>query len=205
MLELNTKNIDVENLAREATLNKEFISELLKGVINKSELIRFNSSNVLKVISQKNPETIYPKFDYFVEMLGSSNAYHQCCAIELIANLACSDPKNKFENVFNKFFDILKNEKTIPSAYLARNSGKIALTKPDLRKKITNKLLSIDVLHKGKQIELIKSHVIASLNQYFEFMENKHDIIKFVKNQLNSQSPKTKKAAQAFLKKWNLK
>jgi len=205
MFELNTKNIDVENLAKEATRNKELISELLKGVINKSELIRYNSSHVLDVISQKNPEILYSKFDYFVEMLGSSNAYHQCCAIELIANLACSDPEHKFEKIFNKYFAILKNEKTIPSAYLARNSGKIALAKPDLREKITEILLSIDLIHKGKQVELIKSHAIESLDQYFEFIEQQDDIIEFIKNQINSQSPKTRKAAQKFLKKWNLK
>jgi len=205
MFELNTKNINVEDLASEAIRNEELISVLLKGVINKSELIRYNSSNVLDVISQKNPEILYPKFDYFVEMLGSSNAYHQSCAIELIANLACSDPEKKFENIFNRYFDILKNEKTIPSAYLARNSGKIALAKPDLREKITKILLSIDLLHKGKQVELIKSYAIESIDQYFEFIEQQNDIIEFIKNQINSQSPKTRKVAQKFLKKWNLK
>ena len=65
--------------------------------------------------------------------------------------------------------------------------------------------MSIDKIHEGKQIELIKSHVIDSLNQYFEFAVHKEDIIEFVKHQLNSKSPKTRKAVQIFLTKWNLK
>jgi len=205
ILELNEKNIDVENFAKKAIKNEDTILELLKGIVVKSEILRFNSSKVLLIISEKNPETLYSKFSYFEKMLESKNAFHQCCAIDIIANLTSSDPENKFEGIFEKYYDIFKSEKTIPSAYLARNSGKIALARPDLREKITEKLLSIDKIHEGKQIELIKSHVIDSLNQYFEFAVHKEDIIEFVKHQLNSKSPKTRKAAQIFLTKWNLK
>ena len=201
MLELNSKNIDIEKLAKKASKTEELIFELLDGIVNKTELIRSNSSKVLMVISEKKPEILYSKFNYFEKMLESKNAYHQCSAIDIIANLTSSDPDNKFDNIFEKYYDIFKSEKTIPSAYLARNSGKIALARPELRDKITKKLLRIDKLHRGKQIELIKSNVIYSFDQYFEFIIHKEDIIEFVRKQLNSQSPKTRNAAQSFLKK----
>lgn len=46
------------------------------------------------------------------------------------------------------------------AGHLAATSGKIVKAKPKLQSKITNKLLNIDKIHRGKQKELIKGYAI---------------------------------------------
>jgi len=91
----------------------------------------------------------------------------------------------------------------VTANYLAEVSGKIAKAKPELQTKITNKLLSIDETHHDpERRDLIKSYVIESFSEYFEEAGNKAEIIEFVEKQLDCISPKTRKIAKEFLKKW---
>ena len=87
-------------------------------------------------------------------------------------------------------------------AYVAANSGRIARAKPHLRNRITKKLLNIDRVYAGKQLALIQGRAIEDLSDYFTEADNKDTIITFVKNQLNSASPRTRKQAKEFLSSW---
>jgi len=85
---------------------------------------------------------------------------------------------------------------------VAANSGKIALTKPELETEITNRLLNIDgTVQRHK--DLVKASAIEAFDAYFEKSKDQERIIEFVKAQLNCESPKTRKMAAAFLKKWS--
>lgn len=79
------------------------------------------------------------------------------------------------------------------------NAGKIAKAKPNLQTQITNTLLKVDQIHQGKQTELMKAYAIEALNDYVDEIADKDKIIDFVKAQLASDSPKTRKAAKDFL------
>jgi hypothetical protein len=86
----------------------------------------------------------------------------------------------------------------------ALNSGLIAKAKPNLQTKITNRLLNIEKNHKGKQIDLIKAYAIEAFDKYFEESLDKKKILDFVKAQLDCKSPKTRKIAKEFLKKYQI-
>jgi len=51
--------------------------------------------------------------------------------------------------------------------------------------------------------ELIKASVIEAFDEHFEEAESKGKIREFVRGQLNSESPKTRKRAKEFLDKWS--
>jgi len=77
------------------------------------------------------------------------------------------------------------------------------MIKPQLEADITTKLLNIDKTHYDpERKDLIKGYAIEAFNEYFDEATNKEKIIEFVKQQLNAQSPKTRKLAQSFLHKW---
>jgi hypothetical protein len=52
---------------------------------------------------------------------------------------------------------------------------------------------------------LIKSYAIEAFDEYFETAEDedKKMILEFVRGQVASSSPKTRKKAKEFLKKWD--
>jgi hypothetical protein len=46
---------------------------------------------------------------------------------------------------------------------------------------------------------LVKAYIIEAFEQYYEHAKNKKKILEFVEEQLNCQSPKTRKKAKEFL------
>ena len=201
--EMNDKNADIESMAEKALADERLLSEMLDGLRSKNETFRYNCFKVLMLISREHGEVLYPQWDFFVELLESDNTYRKLSGLQLIANLTRVDEDGKFEEIFDKYYNLLNDRGTILAAYLAANSGKIARAKPHLQAGVTDRLLDIERVYQGKQIELVKSHVIEAFGEYFEEAEHKERIKEFVRNQLSSESPRTRKQAKAFLDKWD--
>lgn len=191
---------EVKSLAKKTIKDNRLLSELLERLLSKNDETRYNSFKVLLLVSENYPKVLYPEWNFFVNMIDSNNSYWKLSSVHILANLTKIDTQNKFEAIFDKYYNLL-NDSVIVAVHLASNSGKIVKAKPNLESKITNKLLNIDKSnHKHK--ELIKSGAIEAFSEYFEQAKNKGKIIGFVKEQLESQSPKTRKKANEFLKKW---
>ena len=200
--DLQNKNIDPKKYAEKIIKKPDLIKQYLEGLLSKNETYRYNCFKIIYIISEEKPDILYPYWDFFENHLRSKNSYHKMSAVLIIANLTSVDKEKKFERIFDEFYGYLKSEKTFTSIYIVKSSGKIANSKPHLMEKITKILLDIEKIHPGKQIELIKSSVIESFSDYFKNIENKKDIIDFVKKQTNSTSPKTRKLAKDFLNKY---
>ena len=146
---------------------------------------------------------MFPQWDYFVELLKSDNSFSQYPAVHIIAALVEADEEGRFDAIFDTYYSLLDDESVMIAGHVAGVSEKIARAKPRLRARITEKLLGIDATHfEQERKDLIKAYAIESFDAYFEEAENREEIIAFVKAQLNCASPKTKKMAKKFLKKW---
>jgi HEAT repeat protein len=201
--ELPEKDSDVESLAHKALTDKETLTELLAGILSKKEEIRSPCFKALLRICEEQPELLYPHWDYFASLLESNNTFLKYQAIYLIASLTTVDTEKRFESIFDTYYGLLDDKSVIPSSHAALNSGKIARAKPALQTRITDRLLRIDETHhKPDRKDLIKSYVIDAFSEYFEAAEDKEMILEFVRKQLESSSPKTRKKAKEFLKKW---
>jgi hypothetical protein len=202
--DLANKNVNVQSVANVALKDEEFLLEMIENLKSKKETVRYNSSKALNLISEENPDILYLHWDFFFSLLDGDNTYWKCSGIPIIANLTRVDHESKFEKMFEKYYSLLDDKKSfIPAAYLARSSGTIARSKPNLRAKITEKLLRIDKTHHDPQRrDLVKADIIEAFDAYFEEAEDKREIVEFVKEQLKCDSPKTRKIAAKFLQKW---
>lgn len=200
--EFENKDIDPEIFAEKVIENPYLINQCLDGLLSKNETYRYNCFKVLNIISEKKPDILYPHWDFFISHLRSNNNYHRLSAVLIIANLTAIDVEDRFEKIFDEFYEYLKTKKTVVPIYIVKSSGKIVNFKPHLEGKITDLLLDIENIHPGKQIELIKSSVIESFSEFYENAQKKDKILCFVKNQIDSKSPKTRKTAKEFLHKW---
>ncbi len=200
--DLNDKNMNVENMANKALKEEGVLSILIDNLTTKNETVRYNCSKTLNLLSEEHPEVLYPKWDFFVELLNSDHTYWKLSVIPLLANLTRIDTENKFEKIFDEYYGLLDDKSMIPAAWIADYSGRIARAKPGLQTRITEKLLSIDKTHHHpERRDLIKAGAIESFDEYFEETKDQKRILKFVKKQLNCMSPKTVKKAADFLKK----
>jgi len=200
--DLGKKDVSVESVAKEALKDKKVLSELFEGILSKKDTIRYNSFKILLLLSEEHPQVLYPKWDFFADLIDSDNTYRKFIAVRIIANLTRADAKDKFDKMFDRYYDLF-NDSVIVAGHLAANSGKIAKAKPKLQTKITNKLLNIDKTNQ-KHKDLVKAGAIEAFDEYFEEAKNKKEILDFIKDQLNCKSPKTRKEAKKFLKKWGI-
>ncbi len=202
--DLQNQNLDIEGAANKVLDGHTGILEdLLTGLLSREDVLRFNCYKVLLLVSEKDPKRLYPKWDYFMDLLNSDNTSRKYIGIHLIANLTKADIEGKFEKGFKQFFGLLRDRSVIPVSHVAGVSGSIAKIKPHLQSKITKELLMIDEINPElKQKELVKSYVITSFNEYFPQAKNQKKILDFVRAQQFSKSPKTREKALQFLEKW---
>lgn len=81
----------------EKVIESEKITGALKGILSKKDKIRSNSFKVLLRISEKQPEILYPKYDYLANLLDSDNHYQRYISINILANLAVIDVKTNLK------------------------------------------------------------------------------------------------------------
>jgi hypothetical protein len=203
-IDLNNTKINTRAVAKKALKDDKLLVELLDNLWSKNDTIRYNSHKVLFLITEEQPQALYSKWDYFVKLLDSDNTYHKLSAALLLANLIKVDINNKFEKIFDKFYDLLDDRSFITAAYVSEASGEIANAKPRLQTRITKRLLSIDETHHPQERkDLVKASIIKAFEEYFDQARGKKRIVEFVKKQLDCESPETRKAAKEFLKRLN--
>jgi len=201
--DLNKKEVDLACLARQASDNQEFLSELVAGLSDRQERVGYNCLKALMLVAEERPELLYPHWDVFVDLLRSHNTYLKLRGANLIAAVVGVDTDNRFERIFDEYYDLLDGRSVIAAAYIAGNSGKIATAHPELQSRITDRLFSIDQTHHPPdRKDLIKGHAVEALGEYFQESDDKVAILEFVRGELEGKSPRTRKKAKEFLERW---
>jgi hypothetical protein len=195
--------IKAKEILKEILKDKSCVSTFLKGLTAKQDSERYPNAIAAELLSENNPEMLYQNWDFFADLLKSKNAYHRSIAVIVISNLTIADEDNKFEEIFEDFFRLLDDNSVIVTRKLAINIDKIIKAKPKLMEQIKTKLLEIDgTNHSPSRKDLIKGDIIESLSVFYDKIENKKEILNFVRDQLSSSSPSTVKQAKNFLSKW---
>jgi hypothetical protein len=192
--------IIAEQIVKKVLTERSLLPKLLQGILSKDDSERYPSSIAAELLSERNPQIIYHEWDFFVDLMRSKNAFHRATAVITISNLSIIDLKGKFEDLFEEYFKLFDDKSLIVTRKLVIYVGRIIKAKPLLRERIIEILLSIDdTEHSSSRKDLIKGDIIETLSEFYEEINNKNEIIKFVKNQLSSSSPSTVKRAKIFL------
>ena len=203
---LANKEIDADDAVQEIKNNYELISAIIEGVSSLNARIKFSCAKILRKISEENPDKLYSNVDFIITLLNHDNNIIKWNAMDIIANLTRVDTKNKFNDVFSKFYSLLSDDTMVTVAHVVDNSGKIALAKPNLTKKITNELLKVEKLSLKPRLtqeckNIIIGKTILAFDTYYNQIDDKEKIISFVTRQLNNTRKATKMKAERFLKK----
>ena len=129
-------------------------------------------------LSAEHPEKLYHYMDTFVGLLDSKYRILTWNAMAIIANLAKVDEEKKFDAAFDKYYGFLNDEYMVTVANVVGNSGKIALAKPYLVPKITEKLLTVEHIavtpHLTEECKrVIAEHAIGAFDLFFDKVTQK--------------------------------
>lgn len=202
---LEGKEDNAQQIAKAATKDTSLLSYILDGISSPNSRVRFKCAKALRIISEENPEMLYPHFGFFRKLLDSENNILRWNAIDIIANLATVDSNNMFGRLFGEFYGLLNEGSLITAAHVVDNSAKIIRAKPHLERRITNELLRIEKISLPTEEcrHIITGKVITAFGQYFDQSKNKDIMLSFARNQLNSTRPSTKRRAEQFLRRFS--
>ncbi len=204
-LEELVKN-EAEDLVEKATRDPSLLLEIFNGVYSSNPKVKFKSAKILTLVSRNDPKKLYPKIDFFIDLMDSENSILKWNAIDVIANLASVDVDKRFEKIFDKFYRPLQEGSLITARHVISNSGKIVHAKPSLESKITKELLKVEKIQLPTEEcrNILKGHTILAFDQYFDEIKNKSEVVSFARRQQYNSRNATKAKAEKFLKKYAL-
>lgn len=200
------KEDGIEIIAAEVVEKPELVVKLVEGLGNKQARVKYGCEKVLRMVSERKPEILYPHFDLFVRLLDGDNTFLKWGSIHILANLAAVDIERKFDRIFDRYFAPIPGPSLIPAANTIGGAAKIALAKPELIARITRELLKVEKAEyqTTECLNVALGQVINSFEMFFDQVEDKAPVISLVKRQLKNTRSATRKKAEAFIKRRGL-
>jgi hypothetical protein len=205
--EIGRKETDKEEIAGEIIKDPGLLSEVFAGLSSDEARVKYGCVKVLRIISEKRPQILYPGFDFLTNLLDSANTFLRWGTIHILANLATVDSENRFERVFDRYFAPIPGPVLITAANVVGGAARIALARPELTARITNELLKVDEA-KYQTTEcrnIALGHAIKSFDRFFNQIEDKEPVILLIRKQLQNTRNGTRKKAEKFIKKYQIR
>jgi hypothetical protein len=204
---LADKSLTKEQLRQKVKQDFSLLLTLINGASSPKATVRYGCAKILMDLSAEYPDKLYPHMDAFVALLDSKYRILTWNAMAILANLSGVDKEKKFDAIFDKYYGFLNDEYLVTVANVVGNSGKIALAKPYLIPKITEKLLTVEHIAvtphlTGECKRVIAEQVVEAFDLFFDKVTQKAKVFSFVERQLDSSRKTLKIKAESFLKKW---
>jgi len=177
---------------------------LVEGCFTKDETYRYNCVRVFFRALEQQPGLFYPYWERFAAGIHSPNGFYRSTATQAIAHLTTVDEERRLDANFDEYLRMLDDDKVMVARYFVQTIHLIAEARPDLREKVIACLLGIEnTRHTESRKSLLKADIISAFDRLFESLsaQEQKEVLVFVEKEQVSESPSTRKAAKAFLKK----
>lgn len=207
LLRLKSKP-DLDQLVIEAGNTPELLNTLFEIVRNERSAVRYGCTKILRLLSQQQPDKIYPYFCEVASWLQDPNSFVKWDGILILANLAAVDTQHRFASVYEEYFGLIRDSKMITAANVAGNAWKIVQAVPEWEPDITQRLLEVPqirYLYHGEPSDecnkVMCGHVLDCFDRYFDLSHSQKAMLCFAHAQLDSSRKSVAKKAAQFLKK----
>ena len=192
------------DLVQPALESAEIRDLLVDGCFAKDETYRYNCVRVFFRALEKEPALFYPYWERFVEGISSPNGFYRSSSTQAIAFLTAVDKEHRLDSILDAYLRILDDDKVMVARYFVQTIHLLPQARPDLREKVIACLLGVEnTRHNESRKSLLKADIISAFDRLFKNLsaQEQKDILAFVEKEQGSESPSTRKAAKAFLKK----
>lgn len=200
-------DFDVDEFVQVAIDDENVRSEIVHQMLtNSAIMVYYHCYYVVEKASRQCPEMFYPYWGEIAKLLHHENSYHRDFAAEIIGNLTKVDKENRFAEIEDDYYTLINDEKFMTGNCCVKNLNKIYQHKPEQRKRIIETLLDIDNRcdYTEKQKGVLKADVLEIFDEVYAEIPERDEIIRFIKAQVSSISPKTRKKAKELIQKYHL-
>jgi hypothetical protein len=204
---LSKTGCDLDRIAKEVERSPELARSVMAAIGGDATGAKFAASKLLKIVSQRYPELVYPHFDLVMALLKNKNSFLRWNAILTLANLSAVDRKKKFESILDTYLAPIRGSLMIDAANTMRGAAVIAQAKAHLANNIAAQMLEVEnasyATAECRNVAL--GHAITALGQIFANVSDKTAVEDFVGRQMNNARAATRGKARKFCSKWSVR
>ncbi|MFA5054689.1 MAG: hypothetical protein WC562_00740 [Dehalococcoidia bacterium] len=202
--QIAAKGSDKEAIAERIADNPERIAEAIEGLKNKKAPVKFGCGKVLRILSERHPEALYPHINVFIKLLDSDNNIMKWEGIHVIGSLARVDKAKRIDAILPRYLKPIEGPVLITAANVIGGAGRIAAAKPYLAEKIAAEILKVEhaeyATAECRNVAL--GQALDAFEIFFYKIKNKQPVIDLVTRQVDNTRNSTRKRAEKLLKKW---
>jgi hypothetical protein len=206
-LEISAKDFDRDEFVHTAILEAQVRDEIVKLMVTNADImVYYHCFYVVSQASQERPELFYKYWPAIAPLLDHENSYHRDFALNILANLTQVDKDHLFPDLYESYFAHLHDQKFMTARCCVQNAAKVMRNLPELRDKLVALLLDLEnrCRYPAKQKALLKHDVLVILDEVYEGQAHKENLIRFIRTEVKSLSPKTRNKAQELARKYGL-
>ncbi|NWG12379.1 MAG: hypothetical protein HXY20_02455 [Acidobacteria bacterium] len=200
---LTRKGANVARIAEMVAHKPQSLPQILEGLHSKDPRVKYGCAKLLRILSEKRPELLYPMFDSFVGLLDGKNKILQWDAAFILAELAGVDTERRLQSIVDRYLASISGPVMITAANVIRGGATIARAQPWLTERITREILKVE--RAEYQTEECRNvalgHAIESLDRFFDQIESKGPVLELVRRQLRNTRSATREKAERFLQR----
>jgi hypothetical protein len=207
MKKIAEKDFDVDEFVELTITNEKARDEIVYQMISNSKIMTYyHCYYIVEKATRKHPELFYQYWHDIADLIHHTNSYHRDFGLDIIGNLIKVDKENRFIEIEDDYFTAINDEKFMTGNCCVKNMLKIFLYKVDLRKRVVEILLDIDnhCDYTEKQKAVLKSDVLEVFDEVYGDAAKQDEINEFIRAEINSISPKTRKKARELIQKYIL-
>jgi hypothetical protein len=203
LLQIGQPGSDPERIARKVLAKPALVAEIIQGLQADAARVKYGCAKVLRLVSERAPELVYPRFDVFVRMLDHENRILQWEAVFVLSHLARVDAEDQFDGIFGQYFAPIPGPVMITAANIIGGAARIALARPRWADRIAREVLKVARARyqTAECRNVALGHAIEAFDQFFDLLRDRAPVVRFVKGQLKNGRNATRKKAERFLKK----
>ena len=200
--QIGNKDIAKDEIALQVAKDDALVFEVIQGLSAANADTKYACVKILRIISEKEPSILYPRIDFFIELLDNNNKIMKWGGIHIIGNLAAVDTDNRIDRILDKYLEPIPGPVMVTAANVIGGATKIASAKPYLADRIAMEILKVeDAEYQTIECRNVAlGHAIKSFDTFFDHIKSKELVIELIKRQLNNTRNTTRKAAEKFFK-----
>jgi hypothetical protein len=201
---LSARAPDLVDLAQKAEGDPELLLGAIDALGSVDPCTRFAAAKLLRILSERSPEALYPHFDALVRMLRDENSILRWNAMLALGNLASADRENKLDDILDEYLAPISGPNLVDAANTLQGAAAIARAKPYLADRIATNILRVERARyaKAECRNVAIGHAILALDEFFPAIREPHPVQLFVRRQLKNSRHATASKARKFLHKW---
>jgi hypothetical protein len=196
---------EIERLAERAATDPEALAGLLAAVgpAPIAHRIRESSAAALELLATRQPALVLAHWSELLALLDCDNAFSRSIAVHVLAALAPADRTGGLAASLDLVYDRLGDMVGV-AGHVLQVSPQIAAARPELRGRVTARILDLPRLARPDRLGLLRAYAIEALDAYLEPADRVPEVVEFVRAGLADDSPKARRLAAEVLRRWGV-